>query len=904
MRNVITLASFLFCLSISAQKAFITTWEVSSDLSMSVTIPTGDMEYDYTVDWGDGNITSNQTKDVTHLYSEEGTYRVSITGVFPWFYSKSTSTREQLLSIDQWGDQEWKSMEQAFDGCENMTYNATDAPNLSGVTSMKSMFSKAYKFNGDIGNWNVSNVTNMSRMFKYAHVFNQDIGNWNVSNVTNMSQLFKYAHAFNQDLGNWNVGNVTNMSQMFSRVETFNQDIGNWDVSNVTDMSSMFTFAHAFNQNIGNWDVSNVKDMSSMFNRVWTFNQDIGNWNVSNVTNMSRMFVSANAFNQDIGNWNVSNVTNMSWMLASANAFNQNIGNWDVSNVTDMSFMFTETDAFNQNIGNWDVGKVTEISGMFSSANSFNQDIGNWDVSNVLNMSNMFRSSILSTKNYDKILISWASSNPKSEVSLGAEGISFCKASFARQHLIDNFGWEISDAGQTFSCGDSEVKIISYFEDESTACDDKTTPIPYLKYNVTNDENISITPISNQNGELLPFLYAGTYTIKPILNNSDQFIITPESITVNVTFEEEDLEEIFCIQANNQFTDISISIIPLNIARPGFDVSYKLILRNNGTEINSGKVEFSYPSDVMSFLEATPFVTEEQTDLLVWEYTDLIPFSSKEFFVDFNINSPMDTPPVNGGDILAFKATAFPLDTDLNRIDNIASLNQEVVNSFDPNDKTCLEGSILLEEMIGEYLHYMIRFENTGTADAINVRVEDVIDINRFDISTLELIDASHEVQVVIDRDEVEFVFDNINLPFEDETNDGYVVFKIKTLDHLVIGDAIENTAEIFFDFNYPIITNTAITTVEELSHTQELYDNIKLELYPNPTRSEISISAQENIVALIVYNLQGQVLQNYRLSGNQKYYPVDVASLQSGTYFLKVISEEGGSAMAQFVKL
>ena len=200
---------------------------------MSVTIPTGDMEYDYTVDWGDGNITSNQTKDVTHLYSEEGTYQVSITGVFPWFYSKSTSTREQLLSIDQWGDQEWKSMEQAFDGCENMTYNATDAPNLSGVTSMKSMFSKAYKFNGDIGNWNVSNVTNMSRMFKYAHVFNQDIGNWNVSNVANMSQMFKYAHAFNQDLGNWNVGNVTNMSQMFSRVETFNQDIGNWDVSNV-----------------------------------------------------------------------------------------------------------------------------------------------------------------------------------------------------------------------------------------------------------------------------------------------------------------------------------------------------------------------------------------------------------------------------------------------------------------------------------------------------------------------------------------------------------------------------------------------------------------------------------------------------------------------------------------------
>ena len=48
-------------------------------------------------------------------------------------------------------------------------------------------------------------------------------------------------------------------------------------------------------------------------------------------------------------------------------------------------------------------------------------------------------------------------------------------------------------------------------------------------------------------------------------------------------------------------------------------------------------------------------------------------------------------------------------------IDNIFNLTQTVVNSYDPNDKTCLQGKTVSSEVIGEYVHYLIRFENTGS---------------------------------------------------------------------------------------------------------------------------------------------------------------------------------------------
>ena len=195
-----------------------------------------------------------------------------------------------------------------------------------------------------------------------------------------------------------------------------------------------------------------VTDMSYFFNTAYEFNQPIDSWDVSNVGTMVAMFRGAQSFNQPIGNWDVSNVTNMSVMFNDAIAFNQPIGSWDVSNLDNMSYMFQNADSFNQPIENWNVGNVIYMGGIFYLANTFNQPIGNWDVSNVTDMTAMFYGAQLSTANYDATLIGWATIEPnetplKPNVIFWGGNSNYCLGEAARNSIIQNYGWTITDSG-------------------------------------------------------------------------------------------------------------------------------------------------------------------------------------------------------------------------------------------------------------------------------------------------------------------------------------------------------------------------------------------------------------------------------------------------------------------------
>ena len=482
--------------------AFITVWKtVTPNEEIKIGInPSFIASYYYTIDWGDGTVEVNQSNSPSHVYAYPGNHTVTITGGFPAMKTPGN----KLVTVKQWGTQEWKSMDSFFKRATGLeTIEATDVPDLSNVTSMKSMFQEASNFNGDINNWDVSNVTDMSTMFLYATKFNQNLNNWNVSNVTNMlgmfeqasnfngsisnwdvsnvtqmGYMFNRAKAFNQDIGNWNVGSVTQMIYMFAYAELFNQDLNNWNVSNVTNMKFMFSFAYKFNGNISNWDVSNVNttegmflstkefnqgisnwnvsnvtNMISMFNNASKFNADISNWSVGNVTNMAYMFRSAAAFNQDISNWNVSNVTDMAAIFSGALKFNQNISNWNVSGVTNMGYMFFGAKEFNQDISSWDVSNVTDMIGMFSDATNFSQDLGNWNITKVTNASGVFsNSSMTMNNNYTKTLIGWSKlAAVPANLNLHTNtGQTYCTnyssdAATARDFLINTKGWTIFD---------------------------------------------------------------------------------------------------------------------------------------------------------------------------------------------------------------------------------------------------------------------------------------------------------------------------------------------------------------------------------------------------------------------------------------------------------------------------
>ena len=164
--------------------------------------------YNYSIDCDSDGVfeAEHQTGAYTCEYESPGIYTVSIKGQFPRIFFMNTvlegnswsgfvlryqSDNPKLLSVEQWGDIEWKTMASAFNDCVNLKINAIDFPDLSSVKTMEKMFSGALLFNQDIGLWDVSNVTNMKQMFLDAESFNQDLGSWNVSNVDNMYSMLR-----------------------------------------------------------------------------------------------------------------------------------------------------------------------------------------------------------------------------------------------------------------------------------------------------------------------------------------------------------------------------------------------------------------------------------------------------------------------------------------------------------------------------------------------------------------------------------------------------------------------------------------------------------------------------------------------------------------------------------------
>ncbi len=140
---------------------------------------------DYEIDCNDDGSFATVDGPHTCSYTEAGSYTIAIRGDFVKFdMDKNNEDREKLTEVQQWGDKEWTTMQNAFKGCINLVVTATDKPNLSAVSTMQYMFFGASSFNQDISGWNTANVTVMDQMFSHATAFAQDLSLWNVEKVT------------------------------------------------------------------------------------------------------------------------------------------------------------------------------------------------------------------------------------------------------------------------------------------------------------------------------------------------------------------------------------------------------------------------------------------------------------------------------------------------------------------------------------------------------------------------------------------------------------------------------------------------------------------------------------------------------------------------------------------------
>ncbi|SDD76507.1 PKD repeat-containing protein, partial [Algoriphagus faecimaris] len=150
---------------------FVTTWQTTT-VNERITLPVVGYNF-YRIDWDNDGVfdyTLNsavqiESRAITHTFAEPGIHTIVIYALGINFNFKDSPYKNNLLSIDQWGISNWRSMRNSFNGCSNLVINAKDAPSLINATDLSYMFAGATSLDYDFSHWNVSTITNMQGMF-------------------------------------------------------------------------------------------------------------------------------------------------------------------------------------------------------------------------------------------------------------------------------------------------------------------------------------------------------------------------------------------------------------------------------------------------------------------------------------------------------------------------------------------------------------------------------------------------------------------------------------------------------------------------------------------------------------------------------------------------------------------
>ncbi len=334
----------------------------------------------------------------------------------------------------------------------------------------------------------------------------------------------------------------------------------------------------------------------------------------------------------------------------------------------------------------------------------------------------------------------------------------------------------------------------------------------YTFYPTTGNHEISIQPDT-------PYVPTSPSTLSLLMGNADQ-----------TGFD-------FGVWSNDPPDSVSVDITA-SMARCNETFTIWIQVPNHGLLPASGSIELTtYPN--LLLLESNKPPESNQGNVITWKYEDLAPFGYEPIKVKFK------SPGANSvGDLLEFNVVATRTENE-----NITQTTQDYTNtevrcSYDPNDKKA--------EATGDYignlslltdpLDFTIRFQNKGNDTAFIVVIRDTLDAN-LDPASFEVISFSHPVRTTMTADGVlTFVFENINLlweSFDGPASHGFVKYRIAPREGLPDPTTIENTAQIYFDFNPAIVTNTTENTlVEELPVTfvEDLnQDKPAVILYPNP---------------------------------------------------------------------
>jgi uncharacterized repeat protein (TIGR01451 family) len=270
----------------------------------------------------------------------------------------------------------------------------------------------------------------------------------------------------------------------------------------------------------------------------------------------------------------------------------------------------------------------------------------------------------------------------------------------------------------------------------------------------------------------------------------------------------------------------------------------------------------------------------------------------------------------------------------LNTEDENATISEEclaILDSYDPNDKLALPAGWGNENCIlsSENLKYKIRFQNTGSDTAYKVVIVDTLSQN-FDLQTFEIGSSSHRFDWKITGDgQNSFLvcsFENIMLP--DSATDplgsqGFVDFFVGLKPQLPIGTNVSNSADIYFDFNSPITTNSTLHKICELPEANPTLakkvksgrvsgHQVSLTAYPNPTRDRVKLQLKQSGwpnemgFEIVLWDMMGRKINAFSIESTDEptfENELDMTLLSGGIYIVELRQKGLPLAYAKVLK-
>lgn len=439
------------------------------------------------------------------------------------------------------------------------------------------------------------------------------------------------------------------------------------------------------------------------------------------------------------------------------------------------------------------------------------------------------------------------------------------------------------------NCADGQVRGVVFFDENCNGIRDNGEET-IANHLIVDEDGLPITATS-KNGTF-EFFHDGS-SDSFAARSVDGFINTPDFISLSSPSQDLQNVELGLCPTDN-FVDLESTITAYYPPRPGFETTIQVCVKNNGSLVEDAEIKTAFAKgyDLVEYtaIEGGLFLG----DTAVWQTYNLEPFEQRCFYfwIEGSTAAMIDDEIQAITNVQPFQSVP---ESDLQN--NLDTLNEVFVSSYDPNDKL-VDRPIIEYKNDGEryWLDYTIRFQNTGNAPAETVVVRDNLE-RLLDPKTIKMVSASHDYQLDFDNaNQLVWTFEDIDLAdllSNESESHGFIRFQVETEQIDDISETIDNRCGIYFDFNDPIITDWAITQFEMTSSIGEFTEKVKPLIFPNPTRSDLFVQLPigSKIEHLEIIDLNGKSFPMSVHNANESIVQLSTVHLPKGVYFLRVTS-------------